>query len=145
MAKKYKWVATSNDGWEDESTKDFDTKKEAYNDMRESVFSKMHWNTEFDEDLSDDSIVDYKVEFRQNRIIHKSFSGVYTYQVVEIEDEKDYLIYADVTICVHDFIKAKSEDEACKIFRERIANNARYYVNKYDSVFNTEITDCVEE
>jgi hypothetical protein len=145
MAKKYKWVATSNDGWEDESTKYFDTKKDAYNDMRESVFSKMHWNTEFDEDLSDDCFVNYKVHFEQDEIVHESFSGVYTYQVVEIPEEKDYLIYADVTISVHDFIKAKSEEEAKAIFNQRFNNDKYCYVNKPDSVVNCEITDCNEE
>jgi hypothetical protein len=81
---KYKWVAESNDGWDNESTESFDTKEEAYNDMRNSVFEKMKWNTEFSEDLYDGSIVTYKVEFQQDKIVHESFSGIYTYTIVEI-------------------------------------------------------------
>jgi hypothetical protein len=142
---KYKWVAESNDGWENESTREFDTKKEAYNDMRNAVFDKMHWNTEFDEDLTDDCFVNYKVHFEQDKIVHESFSGVYTYQIVEVPEEKVYMVYADVTICVHDFIKAKSEDEACKIFMERFNSDKYRYVNNSDSVYNCEITDCVED
>jgi len=142
---KYKWVAKSNDGWEDESTKEFNTKKEAYENMREAVFKKMCWNTEFDGDLTDDCFVNYKVHFEQDKIVHESFSGVYTYQIVEVPEEKVYMVYADITICVHDFIKAKSEDEACKIFRERFDNDIYRYVNNPDSVFNCEITDCVED
>ena len=142
---RYKWIAESNDGWENESTREFDTKKEAYNDMRNAVFDKMHWNTEFDEDLTDDCFVNYKVHFEQDKIVHESFSGVYTYQIVEVPEEKVYMVYADVTICVHDFIKAKSEDEACKIFMERFNSDKYRYVNNSDSVFNCEITDCVED
>ena len=82
---KYKWVAQSNDGWDDESTQTFSDKKEAYNDMRKAVLSKMTWNTEFDEDLYDGGIVTYKVEFAQNMIKHESFSGIYTYEIVEVE------------------------------------------------------------
>ena len=142
---KYKWIAKSNDGWENESTREFDTKKEAYNDMRNAVFDKMHWNTEFDEDLTDDCFVNYKVHFEQDKIVHESFSGVYTYQIVEVPEEKVYMVYADVTICVHDFIKAKSEDEARKMFMERFDKDIYRYVNNPDSVFNCEITDCVED
>ena len=142
---RYKWIAESNDGWENESTREFDTKKEAYNDMRNAVFDKMHWNTEFDEDLTDDCFVNYKVHFEQDKIVHESFSGVYTYQIVEVPEEKVYMVYADVTICVHDFIKAKSEDEACKIFMERFNSDKYRYVNNSDSVYNCEITDCVED
>ena len=142
---KYKWIAESNDGWENESTREFDTKKEAYNDMRNAVFDKMKWNTEFDEDLTDDCFVNYKVHFEQDKIVHESFSGVYTYQIVEVPEEKVYMVYADVTICVHDFIKAKSEDEARKMFMERFDKDIYRYVNNSDSVFNCEITDCVED
>jgi hypothetical protein len=81
---KYKWVAESNDGWDNESTESFDTKEEAYNDMRNSVFEKMKWNTEFSEDLYDGGVVTYKVEFQQDKIVHESFSGIYTYTIVEI-------------------------------------------------------------
>ena len=141
---KYKWIAESNDGWEDDSIREFDTKKEAYDDMRYAVLEKMKWNTEFDEDLSEDCFVDYKVRFEQDKIVHESFSGVYTYQIVEVPEEKEYTIYADINVSVHDIIKAKNEEEACKKLREYIAKNGHYYVNNYDSIVNVEITDCVE-
>ena len=142
---KYKWIASSNDGWENESTIEFDTKKKAYEDMREAVFKKMCWNTEFDEDLSEDCFVNYKVHFEQDKIVHESFSGIYTYQIVEVPEEKVYMVYADVTICVHDFIKAKSEDEARKMFMERFEKYKHLYVNKPDSIVNYEVTDCIED
>ena len=134
---KYKWIASSNDGWEDESTKEFDTKKEAYDDMREAVFRKMCWNTDFDED--------FKVHFEQDKIVHESFSGVYTYQIVEVPEEKVYMVYADLTICVHDFIKAKSEYEARKMFMERFDKDIYRYVNNPDSIVSCKITDSFEE
>jgi len=90
--KKFRWIASSNDGWEDESKKDFDTKKEAYEDMRKAVFEKMCWNTEFDEDLSDGCSVPYEVNFQQDKIVHKSFSGIYTYQVVPVKKTKTYKV-----------------------------------------------------
>lgn len=90
--KKFRWVASSNDGWEDESKKDFSTKKEAYEDMRKAVFEKMCWNTNFDEDLSDGCSVPYEVNFQQDKIVHKSFSGVYTYQVVPVKETKTYKV-----------------------------------------------------
>ena len=43
---KYIWKAESDDGaFEDNSRQQFDTKKEAYDDMRNAVFEKMKWNT----------------------------------------------------------------------------------------------------
>ena len=80
---KFRWVANSNDGWDDASTKTFDTEVEAYNDMRDAVFEKMKWNTEHDEDVSEYEEVTYEVSFKPTEIVHKSFSGVYTYKIVE--------------------------------------------------------------
>ena len=80
---KFRWVANSNDGWDDASTKTFDTEVEAYNDMRDAVFEKMKWNTEHDEDVSEYEEVTYEVSFKPTEIVHKSFSGIYTYKIVE--------------------------------------------------------------
>jgi hypothetical protein len=80
---KFRWVANSNDGWDDASTKTFDTEVEAYNDMRDAVFEKMKWNTEHDEDVSEYEEVTYEVSFKPTEIVHKSFSGVYTYKIIE--------------------------------------------------------------
>jgi hypothetical protein len=111
---KYKWIASSNDGWEDEAKKEFATKKEAYEDMRKAVFEKMCWNTEFDEDLSDGCSVPYEVKFQQDKIVHKSFSGTYTYEIVPVKEIKTYKVkinYVERYSC-EVAVEATSEQEA---------------------------------
>lgn len=85
--KMYKWVAESNDGsFQDESRCAFETKKECYEDMRNAVLEKMKWNTEFDEDFNDvgeSEYIGYKVNFTQDCIAHESYSGIYTYRIIE--------------------------------------------------------------
>lgn len=85
---KYYWKAKSNDGsYEERSSKDFPTKKEAYEDMRNHALEKMKWNTEW-EDLDDNGdSIGYEVHFSQNEIIHKSYSGEYTYQIYKKHDK----------------------------------------------------------
>lgn len=87
---KYKWIASSGDGaFDDESEKYFDTEKDCYNDMRNSALEKMKWNTEFDEDffdIEDGDYIGYKVMFFKNKIIHTSYSGVYTYEIVAMDN-----------------------------------------------------------
>ena len=85
MAKRFKWVAESNDGWDDCSTRTFGTEKEAYDDIRDAVLQKMKWNTEHDEEVTEYGEVTYQVSFKPREIVHKSFSGVYTYSIVECE------------------------------------------------------------
>jgi hypothetical protein len=81
---KYKWIAKSDDGaFEDESALVFDTKRECYDDMRDAVLQKIKWNTEW-EDVDDDGTIGYKVHFSRNEIIHESYSGLYTYEMVEV-------------------------------------------------------------
>lgn len=49
----------------------------------------MKWNTEFDEDfcdIEDCDYIAYKVKFFKNKIIHASYSGVYTYEIVAIDN-----------------------------------------------------------
>ena len=78
------WIARSNDNsFEDESEVYFDTKKEAYNDMRNAAIEKMKWNTEYDEDFEDGVDIGYEVLFSQDKITHTSYSGVYTYEIKE--------------------------------------------------------------
>lgn len=90
--KKYKWVAASNDGaFEDESCKEFTSKRECYNDMRNAALEKMKWNTEYDADFADiidDGYIGYEVKFSRNKIIHESYSGVYTYEIKEVQEMK---------------------------------------------------------
>ena len=88
---KYKWFAKSNDGaFEDESRKSFNTKQECYNDMRNAALEKMKWNTEFDEDfddVDDGDYIGYKVKFSKDKIIHESYSGIYTYEIKPVYEE----------------------------------------------------------
>lgn len=81
--KLYYWKAISNDGYTEYSDKIFETKSEAYNDMRDAVLEKMKWNTEFDEDL--DEYIEYTVCFSKDKITHESYSGLYTYTIEAIE------------------------------------------------------------
>lgn len=97
--KKYKWIAESNDGaFTDESKNIFSTEEECYNDMRNSALEKMKWNTEYNDDLYDVDTISYDVIFSQKQIIHKSYSGVYTYKIVEVQEKqiinKGFLTYA---------------------------------------------------
>lgn len=87
----YYWIANSDDGaFEEDSIRDygkkFNTKREAYDDMRNAALEKMKWNTEYDEDYDEpDEYIDYDVhfEFSQGKITHKSYSGLYTYEIKE--------------------------------------------------------------
>lgn len=85
---KCKWVAFSHDGaYENFSRKSFDDKKDCYNDMRNAVLEKMKWNTEYDEDFPEsDTAIGYKVLFKQDMIIHTSYSGAYVYKIVGADD-----------------------------------------------------------
>lgn len=81
----YKWVAKSDDGaFEDESRTLFSSKKSCYNNMRRHALEKMQWNTQYDEDFVDCGSIGYEVQFTPNSITHKSYSGVYTYQIIEV-------------------------------------------------------------
>lgn len=80
------WKASSNDGaFEDKSLKSFNTKKEAYLDMRNAVLDKMKWNTEYEDFEDKNDVIDYDVNFQFTigKIIHESYSGVYIYQIYE--------------------------------------------------------------
>lgn len=86
--KKYRWVAESNDlSFEDESIQEFTSKEECYNDMRNAALEKMKWNTKFT-DCDENDALGYKVHFSQNKIIHESYSGVYTYEIKEVQEMK---------------------------------------------------------
>ena len=80
----YNWICKSGDGaYTEESKSNFETKIEAYNDMRNAALEKMKWNTEYDEDFDDVDEIDYHVDFvfSQGKIIHTSYSGIYTYEI----------------------------------------------------------------
>lgn len=88
--KKYKWIANRNEGsFEDESRQLFANKEECYNDMRNAALEKMKWNTEFIEDFTDDGdYIGYNVKFSRTKIVHESYSGIYTYEIKEINSMK---------------------------------------------------------
>ena len=89
--KKYKWVAESNDrAFQDESSKKFTSKEECYNDMRNAALEKMKLNTEYAQDFNDCESIKYRVTFYQERIIHASYSGVYTYEIKEVKEMKTF-------------------------------------------------------
>ena len=89
--KRYSWKAFSDEGsFEDKGSKWFNSHKEAYYDMRKNALEKMKWNTEW-EDLDDNGdSIGYSVSFSKNQIVHASYSGIYTYEIVE-QKEKVYL------------------------------------------------------
>lgn len=87
--KRYSWIASSNDGsFKDEGLVWFETRKEAYEDMRTHALEKMKWNTELVDfsDMDDEDWIGYDVKFHPNYIVHESYSGVYTYRMVEKND-----------------------------------------------------------
>ena len=84
---KYKWVANCSDGSFEDESRLFNTKKECYYDMRRSALDKMTWNTEwydFDSPIEEDNYIGYKVKFRRDCITHESYSGLYTYKIIEV-------------------------------------------------------------
>ena len=91
--KHYFWLASSNDGsFENFSATTFTEKEMCYNDMRNSALDKMKWNTEYREDfadMDDDEFIGYDVRFRKDKIIHESYSGLYTYQIFCVEQLKE--------------------------------------------------------
>lgn len=86
---KYTWKARSNDGsFEHDARTKFNTKKEAYIDMRNHALEKMKWNTEWEDfsDMDKEDWIGYSVKFHPDYIVHESYSGLYTYEIVEIPD-----------------------------------------------------------
>ena len=116
--KKYSWKASSNDGsYEDEGQVWFNTHKEAYEDMRHHALVKMNWNTEWSDfsDMDKSDYIGYKVKFNQNYIVHESYSGIYTYEIVS-QSEKVYLHEREWEV-IDSFIPRKDYDwEVCLIY-----------------------------
>jgi hypothetical protein len=113
--KKYKWVASSDDDgtFEDESRTLFDTLEACYNDMRNAALEKMKWNTVFDEDYSyDTDTIGYEVYFSQNMIEHISYSGRYTYRIVECPQNKEYTVSLPFSGSLNVAVEATCEEEA---------------------------------
>lgn len=84
---KYKWVAECSDGnFNDESRELYQTMEECYCYMRDAALEKMKWNTEYGDfsDIPDNEYIGYEVRFNPREIVHKSYSGTYTYKIVEV-------------------------------------------------------------
>ena len=108
---KYMWKASSNDGsYEDDSKIKFDTKKEAYHNMRHFALSKMRWNTEWEDfsDMDKEDYIGYSVKFHRDYIIHESYSGVYTYKVVEVPE--NIQLYGRVWRIIDSYIPQDMKD-----------------------------------
>lgn len=129
---KYKWIAKSNDGsFEDESAL-FETEKECYNDMRNAVFEKMKWNTEYDEDFHDileDEYIRYAVKFNQRKITHDSYSGLYTYEIVEIDEMKTLELTKD----------------ACRLIADALEDHIREYEIRNDAIQREGVNDVAQK
>lgn len=146
--KKYRWVAESNDrSFEDESRQEFVSKEECYNDMRNAALEKMKWNTEFT-DCDENDTLGYKVHFSQNKIIHESYSGVYTYEIkevqemkaIELTDEQRLMIAEAIINMIYDIKEAQREINKSQYDGiERIAKNRASmteYKLKYQTLLN---------
>ena len=128
--KRYSWKASSNDGsFEDDGQVWFKTHKEAYEDMRNHALEKMKWNTEWHDldDIEDkDNWIGYDVKFHPNYIVHESYSGIYTYEIVS-QSEK---------VSLHDreweVIDLFTPDEDVDLEVCEIHSVGRMWMNNYD-------------
>ena len=91
---RYKWVAECSDGsFNDESRESYKTKEECYCYMRDAALEKMKWNTEYNQDFYDeDDSIGYEVSFSQNEIKHVSYSGTYTYKIIEVPTSGESIV-----------------------------------------------------
>lgn len=128
---KYRWIAKSNDGaFEDESAL-FETEKECYNDMRNAVLEKIKWNTEYDEDFHDileDEYIGYEVNFSQRKITHKSYSGLYTYEIYETDEMKTLEL----------------TKEACRLIADALEDHIREYEIRNDAIQREGVNDVTQ-
>jgi hypothetical protein len=84
---RYKWIANCSDAaFEDCSKQMFETKKECYIDMRNNALEKMKWNTEYTDFENENDSIGYEISFKQDKITHNSYSGLYTYEIVEVTE-----------------------------------------------------------
>lgn len=115
---KYKWIAECSDGAFNDESALFDSEKECYNNMRNAVLEKMKWNTEYDDDFTDireGGYIGYEVHFSKREITHKSYSGLYTYKIVEVSQKKSFHVWQSFqgNICVD--VMAENKEEAYEI------------------------------
>jgi response regulator of citrate/malate metabolism len=86
----------------------------------------MKWNTEFT-DCDENDTLGYKVHFSQNKIIHESYSGVYTYEIKEFDEKTFEFTDEQVKTIVH-------------ALKTNIRVNQEYIDRMYDVCGKTEFT-----
>lgn len=105
---KYTWTAQDDENcWNDKATRVFDTQEECYADMMDHAVDKMKWNVDWDDVIDGQDIIEngglkktnevgkyagyigYDVKFMPHKIVHHSYSGTYTYEIVTVADEGD--------------------------------------------------------
>lgn len=98
--KFYYWTVESSDGFTDKTKALFKTQADCYADMVKHAIDKIKWNTlwtdlvETDDKPNDDGLITndkldllhihYDLDIYPDKIVHKSYSGIYTYQIKTI-------------------------------------------------------------
>ena len=106
----FKWTAVSDDDcFHDKSSKAFATQEDCYNDMMVHAVDKMKWNIEWGDVVerpvspTENGLITekqtgfgigYTLDCYPDKIVHKSYSGEYTYQIHPIVVDE----YADIHI-----------------------------------------------
>lgn len=106
----FNWTAKSDDDcFHDKSEKAFATQEDCYNDMMNHAVDKMKWNIEWNDvlerevDPSENGLITkeqtgftigYTLDVSPDKIVHESYSGKYTYEIIPIsvpEEESNLL------------------------------------------------------
>ena len=152
--KKYKWIASSDDGsFKDESRQAFTSKEECYNDMRNSALEKIKLSTEYTEAFNDHESIGYGITFYQEKITHASYkSSVCTYEIKEIEemktieltDEQRLMIAEAIINMIYDIKETQREMNKSQYDGiERIAKN-RASMTEYKLKYKT-LLDYIQQ
>jgi hypothetical protein len=160
---KYTWTAASDDKvWNDKATRLFDTQEDCYADMMDHAVNKMKWNVDWEDVVEGQNIIEngglkktnevgkyagyigYDVKFMPHKIVHTSYSGTYTYEIVTVADEgekpvekreerldneytlNDEVVYDGIVCTVEDF---RYDEEKSQWLYDLYAKNS-------DDVFN---------
>lgn len=131
--RKYIWKASCSDGgWDDRSSKAFDTIEECYNDMREAALHKMTYNTDYKEIKDEPYDTQWICYFHGNDQTKITLNGagcVYTYFIQSISDY--YRVVVTETHFTHNDEKECLETETF-IFKEDAFTRFRYFCQKYE-------------
>ena len=94
----YMWIGSSNDAsYSERSRTTFDNEEDCYKDMVNEVSEKIKWNTEW-HDCREYETIHYDITYSRRKIVHKSYSGIYTYNLIEVSDHKAAMISAITTL-----------------------------------------------